>query len=179
MIILPIPDLTGLRTERLVFRRLTRADTRWWMGYIDNATAIRFMPFTVGSHADCAMMIQRSIDRYAKDGSGLNALLLEDGTPVGQCGLLTQEVDGLAELEVGYHLLPAFWGKGYASEAAVACKRFAFEHRLAPSVISLIDPENTLSRAVAKKNGMVPGPRTEHRGVPADVWRVFPTATPV
>ena len=179
MITLPIPDLSGLRTERLTFRRLTPADVDWWMGYINDATAIRFMPFTVGSRADCALMIQRSIDRYAKDGSGLNALLLDDGTPIGQCGLLTQEVDGLPELEIGYHLLPAFWGKGYASEAAMACKRSAFEHGLAPSVISLIDPENALSQAVAEKNGMQRGPRTAHRGVPADVWRVFPTATPV
>lgn len=171
---LPIPSLDDLRTPRLVFRRLRPSDADWWMGYINDATAIRFMPFTLGSRADCELMIQRAMDRYVKDGSGLNALLLHDGTPVGQCGLLTQEVDGVMELEVGYHLLPAHWGKGYASEAAMACKRYAFEHQLAPSVISLIDPGNALSQAVAKKNGMVREKLTAHRGVPAHVWRVWP-----
>lgn len=174
MITLPIPSLENLRTERLTFRRLTLDDVDWWMGYINDAAAIRFMPFTIGSRADSEGMIRRSIDRYAKDGSGLNALLLGDGTPVGQCGLLTQEVDGLPELEVGYHLLPAHWGKGYASEAAIACKEYALRKGLAPSVISLIDPDNHRSQAVARRNGMVREQLTTHRGVPADVWRVWP-----
>jgi len=173
MIAGPIPSLSGLRTERLVFRRLIASDVDWWMDYINDSTAIRFMPFTRGSRADCELMIQRSLDRYTQDGSGLNAVLLDDGTPVGQCGLLTQEVDGLPELEVGYHLLPRHWGKGYASEAAIACKCHAFGHRLASSVISLIDPENGPSQAVARKNGMTRGELTLHRGIPAHVWRVW------
>lgn len=168
----PIPTLHGLRTERLTFRRLTMADVDWWMDYVNDATAIRFMPFTLGSRADCEAMIKRSLDRYDQDGSGLHALVTTDGTLVGQCGLLTQEVDGAPELEVGYHLHPAHWGRGYATEAAIACKAFAFERRLAPSVISLIDPGNTLSQAVASRNGMMRGARTIHRGIPADIWRV-------
>lgn len=172
MMRLPIPSLEGLTTERLVFRRLAFSDVDWWMDYINDAVAIRFMPFKRGERDDAQLMVQRSIERYAKDGSGLNALLLNDGTPVGQCGLLTQDVDGLPELEVGYHLLPNHWGKGYASEAAIACKRYAFEHQLAPSVISLIDPGNMLSQAVAEKNGMTKGMLTTHRGIPANVWRV-------
>jgi RimJ/RimL family protein N-acetyltransferase len=176
MVKLPIPTLHGLRTERLTFRRLSKADADWWMGYINDAIAIRFMPFTQGSRADCEAMIKRSLDRYDQDGSGLHALVTTDGTLVGQCGLLTQEVDGVAELEVGYHLHPAHWGNGYASEAAIACKAFAFAEGLVPSVISLIDPGNALSQAVARRNGMTRGPRTLHRGVPADVWRAWPVA---
>ncbi len=174
MITLPIPSLAGLKTERLFFRRLDLRDADWWMGYINDARAIRFMPFTLGSRTDCELMIQRSLERYANDGSGLNALMLHDGTPIGQCGLLTQEVDSLPELEVGYHLMPEHWGKGYASEAAIACKRYAFSQGLSPSVISLIDPENALSQAVAKKNGMVQEKLTTHRGTPAHIWRVWP-----
>lgn len=172
----PIPTLHGLRTARLTFRRLTMADADWWMAYIRSDEAIRFMPFTKGSRPDCERMIQRSLDRYAADGSGLNALLLADGTPVGQCGLLTQDVEGILELEVGYHLLPDHWGRGYATEAANACKRHVFEHVLAPSLISLINPGNTRSQAVAIRNGMAREGRTIHRGIVADIWR---TCAPV
>lgn len=174
MIHVPIPSLEGLKSERLTFRHLSIDDVEWWMDYINSAEAIRFMPFKPGSRDDCTLMIQRTLDRYALDGSGLNAILLGDGTAVGQCGLLTQEVDGLPELEVGYHLLPAHWGRGFASEAAIACRRFAFERGLAPSVISLIDPQNARSQAVARKNGMSPEKLTTHRGIPAHVWRVWP-----
>lgn len=180
MIRLPIPSLDGLTTERLIFRRLALSDVDWWMDYINDATAIRFMPFKLGERADAQLMIQRSLERYANDGSGLNAVLLRDGNvPLGQCGLLTQSVDGLPELEIGYHFLPQHWGKGYAAEAAIACKRYAFDNGITPSVISLIDPDNHRSQAVATRNGMTREKLTTHRGVPAHVWRVSPGAVAV
>jgi RimJ/RimL family protein N-acetyltransferase len=170
---LPIPTLEGLETDRLRFRRLRPEDADWWMEYINSAEAIRFMPFRMGSSEDCAVMIQRSLDRYAKDGSGLHAVLLKaEGRPVGQCGLLTQVVDDIDELEIGYHLLPTAWGHGYATEAALACKQFAQERRLVPSVVSLIDPDNHPSQRVAMRNGMNMEKRTLHRGLPALVFRV-------
>lgn len=172
MIKLPIPTLDGLTTERLMFRRPVAGDASWWMEYMNDPGSIRFMPFTLGSSADCAFFLQRSLDRLIADGSGLHAVLLK-GTerPVGMIGLLTQQVDELDELEVGYHLLPSATGNGYAAEAAAACKAFAQRHELAPSVISLIDPGNVKSQAVARRNGMHFEKNTVHRGVPAMVFR--------
>ncbi len=174
MITLPIPSLHDLLTDRLCFRKLVPEDVAWWMDYINSVEAIRFMPFTVGSSEDCAAMIQRSLDRYATDGSGLHAIeLRRTGEPIGQCGLLTQTVDDVLELEIGYHFLPHHWGKGYAAEAAIACRQFAQDHALAPSVISLIDGENVRSKGVAIRNGMVYEKETLHRGVPAMVFRAM------
>ena len=173
MISVPIPSLEGLTTERLSFRHPLLQDSSWWMEYMNSTEANRFMPFTLGSETDCTLFIQRSLDRITRDGSCLN-VISERATqkPVGLIGLLTQEVDGITELEIGYHLLPTAWGKGYASEAAMACKAFAQQHALAPSVISLIDPANVKSQAVAKRNGMRYEKDTVHRGVPALVFRV-------
>jgi RimJ/RimL family protein N-acetyltransferase len=169
-----IPSMDGVSTERLLFQHAAMDDLGWWMEYINSAAAIRFMPFTVGSETDCRAFIQRSLDRRAADGSGLNAIIeRSSGRPVGMVGLLTQVVDGLYELEVGYHLLPSAWGKGFATEAAAACRDFAREHRCAPAVISLIDHQNFASQAVARRNGMTYEKDTVHRGVPAMVWRVM------
>lgn len=168
-----IPSMHGVTTERLVFRHTSMDDVSWWMEYINSAEAIRFMSLTVGSEASCREFIQRSIDRRATDGSGLNAIMEQaTGKPVGMIGLLTQVVDEMDELEIGYHLLPSAWGRGFATEAAIACKEFAREHRCAPSVISLIDHQNFASQAVARRNGMHYETDTVHRGVPAMVWRV-------
>lgn len=173
MMKLPIPSLNGLSTERLFFRTVTMNDVSWWMEYINSAEAIRFMPFTVGSETDCKAFIERALERHAHDGSGLNAVIERaSGRPVGMIGLLTQVVDDLDELEIGYHLVPSAWGYGYAIEAAVACKEFARQHQCVPSVISLIDHQNFASQAVAKRNGMTHEKDTVHRGVPAMVWRV-------
>lgn len=167
-----IPSMHGVTTERLVFRHTSMDDLSWWMDYINSAEAIRFMSLTVGSEASCREFIQRSMDRRVTDGSGLNAIIEQaTGKPVGMIGLLTQVVDREDELEIGYHLVPSAWGKGYASEAAIACKEFARKHQCAPSVISLIDHENFASQNVAKRNGMSFEKDTVHRGVPAMVWR--------
>ena len=164
----------GVTTERLLFRAISMDDRHWWMEYINSADAIRFMSLTVGGEDSCREFIQRALDRQRTDGSGLNAIIEQaSGKPVGMIGLLTQVVDGVNELEVGYHLLPSAWGKGYATEAAIACKEFARQHKVVPSVISLIDHENFASQAVAKRNGMTYEKDTVHRGVPAMVWRVL------
>jgi hypothetical protein len=178
MITLPIPSMHGFTTERLRFRHLTLNDVDLWMPYINSAEAIRFMAFTQGSRADCTIMLERSLERYGRDGSGLNMLELKaTGEAVGQCGLLTQLVDGVMELEIGYHLLPAHWHQGYATEAAIACKHFAFERKLVPSLISLIAPENFASQRVALRNGMAAERTTLHRDRPAVIHRIARSTT--
>ena len=165
--------MDGVLSDRLRFRRPTMDDREWWMGYMNSEDAIRFMPFTVGSEADCMAFIQRSLDRIARDGSCLN--VVSDRTndrPLGMVGLLTQEVDSEAELEIGYHLLPSAWGHGYATEAAIACREFARSNKLAPSVISLIDAQNHKSLAIAMRNGMMMDKRTVHRGTDVLVYRI-------
>ena len=58
-------------------------------------------------------------------------------------------------LEVGYLFERVHWHKGYATEAAVACKRYAFETLGAQEVFSIIRDSNLPSQAVARRNGMV------------------------
>jgi len=168
-----VPSMDGVTTQRLLFRTVKMDDLSWWMEYINSAAAIRFMPLAMGSEESCREFIQRSLDRQAMDGSGLNAIVERaTGKPVGMVGLLTQVVDEVDELEIGYHLLPSTWGKGLATEAGIACREFARLHQLMPSVISLIDHQNFASQAVAKRNGMSFEKDTVHRGVPAMVWRI-------
>ncbi len=73
---------------------------------------------------------------------------------VGHCGVLDKEVDGRVEFELVYVLARRFWGKGYATEAALALKAWAFETRGLTRLIALIDPENAASENVAARVGM-------------------------
>ena len=117
--------------------------------------------------------IARNRRRYAANGHGLWAMILKSTEGlIGDCGVAVQPVDGVDELEVGYHLRRDCWGRGYATEAAQACRDWAFSNRNVDHVISLIRPENIPSRRVAERNGMTLWKEIEWRGLPHCVYRI-------
>ncbi|NIM00138.1 MAG: GNAT family N-acetyltransferase, partial [Acidobacteria bacterium] len=79
---------------------------------------------------------------------------LEDDRFAGLCGLAAQEVDGADEIELGYRLMPEFWGRGLATEAARACRDYALRTLGLPRIISIIEPDNVGSIRVAEKAGL-------------------------
>lgn len=99
--------------------------------------------------------LDRQISRYQKWNFGLWAVILkETGEMIGQCGLTMQPWKNTEVLEIGYLFNRAYWHKGYAAEAAKACKEYAFEVLGANEVCSIIRNTNTASQKVAVRNGM-------------------------
>ena len=99
--------------------------------------------------------LDRQITRYSDYGFGLWAVILkETDEMIGQCGLTIQDCNSRQVIEVGYLFQKAFWHNGYASEAAIACKEYAFETLNADEVFSIIRDTNIASQNVAKRNGM-------------------------
>ena len=99
--------------------------------------------------------INKQLRRYAQDGFGLWAVIRKsDATLIGQCGITLQDVHGTAVPEIGYLFCKEFWHRGYATEAAIACKRYAFDVLGLPEVYSIIRDNNLPSRRVAERNGM-------------------------
>ena len=163
-------------TERLIIEPLTLRDAAAWCDYFRQNDALKFVGIADDSldlETKAKQWIERQLWRYKTNQYGL--LALRDKTSnalVGQCGLLTQEVDGMEELEIGYHVLPKFWGKGYATEAANLFKQYAFERGLRKSLISIIHVDNVRSQRVAEKNGMSRTVQTAFKGFPVWVYRV-------
>ena len=99
--------------------------------------------------------LDRQILRYQKWNFGLWAVILkETGEMIGQCGLTMQPWKDEEVLEIGYLFERSYWHKGYATEAAKACKMYAFEVVKAYEVCSIIRDINTASQNVAVRNGM-------------------------
>lgn len=112
--------------------------------------------------------LDSQISRYHKYGFGLWAVVLkETGEMIGQCGLTMQPWKEEELLEIGYLFQRSYWHKGYAAEAAKACKKYAFEVLNADAVCSIIRDTNIASQNVAIRNGMtVTDKWTKHyRGV--------------
>ena len=112
--------------------------------------------------------LDRQLSRYREHGFGLWAVVLkETGEVIGQCGLTMQPWKNEEVLEIGYLFQRQFWHNGYATEAAAACKKYAFEVLKADEVCSIIRDTNIPSQKVAERNGMTKADEwTKHyRGV--------------
>lgn len=99
--------------------------------------------------------MDRQIIRYKKYGFGLWAVILKTtGNVIGQAGLTMQLYKNEEVLEIGYLLKYQYWHKGYAREAAAACKEYAFEKLNQYKVYSIIKADNWRSVKVAESIGM-------------------------
>ena len=156
-----------LETKRLILREMTPHDVDDLLEVLSDPEAMQFYPQPFDRKMTQAW-IGRNIQRYAQHGFGLWALIFkENGKLIGDCGLVVQEVDGVEEVEIGYHIRRDLWGKGLATEAAQACRDYGFTQLGFDKLISLVNPANIASRRVAEKNGM--------RLIKGIEWRDKPT----
>jgi len=79
---------------------------------------------------------------------------------------------GWPEPEIGWDLMAGFEGKGYATEAALAARAFAYGTLHWSTAVSLVTKENAASRAVAQRMGAArDGTFTHDRFGPLEIWR--------
>lgn len=154
-----------LETGRLRLRELSTADRDFVAAMLGHPDVMHFYPRRYTAD-DAPEWIATQMRRYRDEGHGLWLVLLkETGEPVGQVGLHMQDVDGTSWPEIGYLLHRPFWGHGYATEAALAVRDHAFGPLNYERVISLIQPDNIHSQAVARRIGMLLEGRTQHAGM--------------
>lgn len=167
--------LDGQETGRLIFRKITEQDFSDWLEFFqDPSTSLHWIEEKEPPEIACKKWYQKQQWRYDNDKGGMNALIEKSsGRLIGHCGLMVQTVDEILELEVGYSLLPEFWNKGYAFEAAHRCKEYAFQNNFSDSLISIISLTNLPSQKVALKNGMTVEKETLYQGNKVFIFRVF------
>ena len=163
-------------TARLALRELVPADLDFVAAMLADPQVMRFYPCT-HTRAEALVWLERQRARYQRDGHALWLVEEKDtGVPVGQIGLVMQTIDGTPIPEIGYLVHRPYWRRGYATEAALGTRAYAFGPLGYPRVISLIRPENAPSQGVARKMGMTVVGRTIHAGFETDVWGIERTA---
>ena len=143
-----------LETNRLYLRKMDQSDYTALCKILQDKDVMYAYehPF---SDSEAQDWLNKQLARYENDGFGLWAVVLkETDEMIGQCGLTMQDVEGRQVVEVGYLFQKAFWHKGYCTEAAIACKEYAFERLNIDEVYSIIRDNNLPSQRVAKRNGM-------------------------
>lgn len=152
-----------LETKRLVLREMVPEDFDALCKILQDKRVMYAYEHAF-SDTEVHDWLRRQRERYRKDGFGLwAAIRKEDGKLIGQCGLTMQQWDTKWVPEIGYLFRYDCWHQGYATEAAVACKLYAFEHLGLGEVYSIIRDTNAASQRVAQRNGMSPRARmTKH-----------------
>jgi RimJ/RimL family protein N-acetyltransferase len=159
-----------LATERLIIREMRRSDVESLHRLFSDPLFMRFWP--VFDRRRTEHWVEESLRNYAQYRFGLWALTLRGSDEaIGDCGLgLINGLEGTdateigGQIQIGWHVRRDLWGQGLATEAARACRDYAFDHLDLSALSALIQPENTASRRVAEKIGMTVLRQVRHRG---------------
>ena len=143
-----------IETARLFLRCMAPDDRPALCRILQDPVAMRAYEHAF-SEEEVDRWLEKQLERYRRDGIGLWAVILrETGEMIGQCGLTWQDIPDGRVPEIGYLFERAHWHRGYATEAAIACKHYAFATLDFPAVYSIIRDINLPSQRVAERNGM-------------------------
>lgn len=141
-----------LETERLIMRPLAESDVDKIFAMRSDEDIMRFIRKPQGRD-ESLDWIKLVSARWDTEKLGFCAVIEKETDKfLGWCGIWRlQETD---ELEVGYAIEKAYWGKGFATEAAEKFMQYAFEKLKTEKLVAVARPENTASRRVMEKLGM-------------------------
>ncbi len=115
-------------TDRLQIRKYTMDDLQFYASLWGNEKVMRYIGNgTLKTYMQCKKSLEEWVIPSYKNGLGLFVLIeKETGIRIGHAGLVKQQIDGKEEIEIGYWLLPQYWGKGYAKRSSGSISRLWF-----------------------------------------------------
>lgn len=162
-----ITSVPCLHTERLVLREYRRADFDLFAAHLaDPVSAAHLVP--ADRHAAWRIFCSQA-GLWLIHGAGWWAVEeKETGQLVGSVGAFFREESSVMEL--GWNTYRAFWGRGFANEAAAAALNHAREVRREPKVRALITSANASSLRVAGRLGLTHEADTELYGKAVGIY---------
>jgi RimJ/RimL family protein N-acetyltransferase len=143
-----------IETQRLYLRELLLEDKTELMRVLSNSESMKYYPHPF-SEEEVEKWIQWNIESYKKYNHGLWAVLLKEGDIfIGDCGITMQNIGDEIVPEIGFHIIDEYCNKGYATEAALACKEYAFRTLNYSKIFSYTTIHNIPSQKVAHKIGL-------------------------
>jgi RimJ/RimL family protein N-acetyltransferase len=167
-----VPDTFS--TERLHAERMSEAHFGE-LRVMQQDVLMMAMIGGVRDEASTAAYLERHVVHWSEHGFGF--WMLRDratDASAGLAGLRCLRLDDIDEVEVGYGFLPAFWGRGLATEIAMACVDHAFDRLQLPSLVALTKDSNVASQQVLRKAGLTYDRDVTHEGKTSMLFRGSP-----
>jgi len=146
----------NLRTERLLLREFVEGDWLPVLAYQSDPRYLRFYPWAGRTEEDARAFVGMFIDWQREERRvkfQLAIVLAEGGRLIGNCGVRKGCIED-RQAELGYELDPAYWGHGYATEAARAMLAFGFDDLRLHRIWGACVAGNAASAGVMEKLGM-------------------------
>jgi RimJ/RimL family protein N-acetyltransferase len=162
-----------IETERLLLRLPVPEDAADAARLLGDPEVMRFLGGATVSAEDVPAVVEKWIARWEDNGCGpFSVVCREDGRWLGRAGLLVWDVRTWthttfanagehAQPELGWALAREHWGSGYATEAALAVREWAYRERGVERLVSVIAPDNPRSQRLARRLGCTPGETVE------------------
>jgi [ribosomal protein S5]-alanine N-acetyltransferase len=162
--------MTSIETPRLLMRPFEVADAEAAFEWFGDPRVMRYIPTGPDASIDrTAERVARYREHQAAHGFSKWVIVERStGRLIGDAGLLRLELEGWVDL--GFRLLPEFWGKGLATEAARAWVDGAWARFRLPELVGIAHPDNAASRRVLEKIGFLEQRRHVVMGMPAVVF---------
>ncbi len=149
-----------LETPRLILRHWRDTDLEAFARMNADPKVMEFFPARLTQQQSDALF-GRIESHFRKHGFGLfTAEFRQTSLFAGFIGLSVPSFRARFTpcVEIGWRLLPEFWGQGLAPEGAQEVARYAFELLKIKELVSFTVPENVRSRRVMEKLGMTHDP---------------------
>lgn len=146
-----------LDTSRLQLRQWKESDLEPFYQLNSDEEVMRYFPDVLSKSRSDAVVARLS-EMIDEKGWGFWAVeIKQTGEFIGFVGLLAQQKSAIPNsplVEIGWRLAKSHWGKGYATEAAQASLKYAFETLSLSDVYSFTVLDNAPSRHVMSRIGM-------------------------
>jgi RimJ/RimL family protein N-acetyltransferase len=146
--------MTVLETQRLSLRLFTVDDAQFILVLLNEPSFLRYIGDKQVRNLEDARqyILNGPVASYERHGFGLYLVeLKESHTPIGMCGLLKR--DELPDPDIGFALVPEFWNKGFAFEAAAAVLQDARERLRLESILAITSLDNEASIKLLERLG--------------------------
>ncbi len=169
----PALDIPTLETERLVLRAFTAADAGPLAAIHGDERTMKYLGgVTDGTAHGAFNTILGYLGHWHLRGFGRWAVVEKtSGRMIGRTGFYENDHEWPGN-ELGWTFSRDVWGKGFATEAAMAARDFGFGKIGMTRVFSMINPDNTPSQGVAKRLGQSPWKPFVFRGHENMLWSI-------
>lgn len=143
------------QTERLILRELSPTDAEFILHLVNTPPWLQFIGDKGVRTLEDAItyIVEGQVKSYREKGLGMWLIeLRKDKTPIGMMGLVDRPE--LEDVDIGFALLPEFFGQGYAYEAAIATMQFAREELGLKRVVAITDQDNESSVRLLERIGL-------------------------